>query len=326
MAILLVKIEDERSLPLNEFFDYNGYCYASTRSRAKTKGQAIDMANFYEAAINTERLHDIPVVFVSVDQEMARVLGWYRRAEIFNKIHTPSLFLEGNIRSRAGDAVWQTKEDQTHTLKWNFPKHIYEIIEEEDATFLPLMRMIEEFSGKNQMIRYHSAKVNTVPKLMQTTSSCREACVQWANLIMEEKCQDIRDIKTLEAYAKKLCEKDRKDSDGYYYLALASYHLGFVKEGLKQIKKALQLEPDASDLIALRGLLLISRGYVEEGAVSLHEAFEKSQYEFYLVLEGRAYLIAGKIEKARACFAQVQDKDFLTNSSDFYHNMVTESQ
>ncbi len=303
MAILLVKIEDERSLALNEFYDYKGCCYASTRSRQKPRGKVIDMTNFYEAAVNTNVLHEIPVVFVNVENEQATVLGWYKKSEIFSKMHTPSLFLEGNIKAYTSDAVWLPEALHTHTIKWDFPKHIYEVIEEEDAKFLPLQKMITEYAGENQMIRYHSAQTHTIPEYLKNISSCRAACQDWANLVLEEKCQDIRDIKTLEAYARKLCEKDRKDSDGYYYLALASYQLGFVKEGLKQINKALQLEPDASDLTALKGLLLVSKGHVEDGADKLHQAYEKSQYELYLTLEKRARM--------------------LTNSSDFYHILNT---
>ena len=35
MAILVVRIEDASTLLMNEFFDYNGRCYALTRSSAQ---------------------------------------------------------------------------------------------------------------------------------------------------------------------------------------------------------------------------------------------------------------------------------------------------
>ena len=246
MAILLVKIEDEKSLALNEFFDYCGYCYASTRSREKPDSKVIDMTFFYDAAVNTEVLHDIPVIFVSVEKEVATILGWYQKAEIFNKMYTPSLFLEGNIKAHTTDCVWLPKQAQTNTLHWTVKNQLYEVIEEEDARFRSLQKLIKEYSGENMLLRYHTASSHTIPNMMKDISLCKVACEQWATLVTSEKCQDIRDLKTLEAYAKKFCEKDRKDPDGYYYLALADYHLGFVKEGLKQINKALQLEPDAS--------------------------------------------------------------------------------
>jgi len=311
MAILLVKIEDEKSLPLNEFFDYSGFCYASTGPRDHSADKVIDMADFYDADINTKILTDIPVVLVSVENDTAAVLGWYAKAEIFSDIHTLSFFLEGNIKAYTSDCVWLPDSGKKHTLGWFAKKKIYEVIEAEDARYPQLQQWIKGYSGGNQLRRYYTAVPHTIPKALQDITHCREACRQWAELVTKEECQDIRDLKTLEVYAKKLCEKDPKDSDGYYYLALACYHLGFVKEGLKQIGKALRLEPEASDLIALKGLLLVSRGYVEDGAAQLHQAWEISGYETYLLMEGRAYMIEGKADRAYDCFKQIGDENLL---------------
>lgn len=312
MAILLIKIEDEKSLAFNEFFDYGGYCYATSRSRLKPGDKVIDMTSFYDAAVNTKTMHDIPVIFVS-EEEKVRIIGWYEKAEIYSEMLTPSLFLEGNVKAYTTDSVWLPKEKQTQTIHCFMRNQLYEVIEEEDARYPSLKRLISEYSGENQVIRYHSAEVHTIPKALQDLTYCKQACEQWAGLVTAEECQDIRDLKTLETYAKRLCQKDRKNPDGYYYLALACYHLGFVKEGLKQINKALQLEKEAdnSDLIALKGLLLVSRGYVEEGAAHLQEAYEKSNYEGYLLMEGRAYMMMNKVDKAYDCFKQIEDEDML---------------
>ncbi|MDO4976612.1 MAG: hypothetical protein Q4E53_05040 [Eubacteriales bacterium] len=311
MAILLVKIENENSLAFNEFFDYAGFCYASSRSREKSDGEAIDLSTFYEATVSTQELHDVPVVFARVEDDRAQVIGWYQKAEIWNQMYTPSLFLEGNIRAYSSDVIWLPEEAQTTTVRWFVKSYIYEVIEEEDARFAPLRRLMNEYGGKNRMMRYHTAETHTIPAAMKDISSCKAACEQWAGLVTAEECQDIRDLKTLEAYAKKLCEKDRKDPDGYYYQALACYHLGFVKEGLKQMNKALQLEPEASDLLALKGLLLVSKGYVDDGAMHLHKAYEKSEYEGYLLMEGRAYMMFGKVDRAYDCFQQTEDESLL---------------
>ncbi len=315
MAILLVKIEDEKSLAFNEFFDYNGYCYGATCSRKRTDDNIIDMTSFYEATITTESLKDIPVVFVSVETEEAKeeanVLGWYKKAEIFSEMRTPSLFLEGNILAKSQDAVWLPKEEQTRHFYWFARKQFYEVIEEEDIRFLPLQKMMREYSGKNQMLRYHEASPFVQTQGRKDLKFYQLACEQWASLVIEEKCQDIRDIKTMEAYAKKLCEKAPKDPDGYYYYALACYHLGLVKEGIKQINKALNLEEDASDLIALKGMLLVSRGYAEDGANLLHEAYLISADETYLLTEGRVWMIAGKADLAYDCFDRIEDKSLL---------------
>ncbi len=311
MAILLIKIEDEHSLAFNEFFDYNGYCYACTRSRTNPDETVIDMTSFYEAAVNTEALLDVPVAFAFVANELATVIGWYQKAEVSAKMHTPSLFLEGNAKAYASDAVWVPEEAQNLTLHWFAGEQMYEVIEEEDARYGVLDRYMKGYSGQNQMMRYHNAGVHTVAKVLRDKKACREACERWASLVVEGECQDIRDLKTLEAYAKRLSAREMKNPDGYYYQALACYHLGFVKEGLKQINKALKLEPEASDLIALKGLLLVSKGHMEDGAAHLHTAYEKSDYDLYLFMEGQAYMMAGKVYKAYDCFAMMEDQSLL---------------
>lgn len=308
MAILLVKIEDVHSLAFNEFFDYCGACYASTRSRESTEEHAIDMADFFDAAVNTETLSAVPVVFVAEEKGTVSILGWYRKAEIYSEIQVLSFFLEGNIRAEAGDCVWLPSEAKTPSLRWAAGAQLYEVIEEEDARFRTLQEFMESYAGENQMLRYHTAPYLTELRVMKDPAALRDACAEWAGLVAAEKCQDIRDLKTLEIYARRLAEIDRGDSDGYYYLALADYHLGFTKDGIKQINKALRLEPEASDLIALKGLLLVSRGYAADGAALLHEAFAKSGYELYHFMEGRAYMMAGKLDLAYDCFKQIKEE------------------
>ena len=64
MAILVVRIEDVSTLLMNEFFDYNGRCYALTRSRKENTDVCINLEDFYEGTVQSESLEDIPVVFV----------------------------------------------------------------------------------------------------------------------------------------------------------------------------------------------------------------------------------------------------------------------
>ena len=64
MAILVVRIEDASTLLMNEFFDYNGRCYALTRSRKENTDVCINLEDFYEGTVQSESLEDIPVVFV----------------------------------------------------------------------------------------------------------------------------------------------------------------------------------------------------------------------------------------------------------------------
>lgn len=63
MAILVVRIEDDSTLLMNEFFDYNGVCYGLTRSREKNDEICINLEDFYEGTVQSECLTDVPVFF-----------------------------------------------------------------------------------------------------------------------------------------------------------------------------------------------------------------------------------------------------------------------
>ena len=111
MAILVVRIEDVSTLLMNEFFDYNGRCYALTRSRKENTDVCINLEDFYEGTVQSESLEDIPVVFVKAQDGGWAVIGYYKRAEVRKKIMRPSLFLEGNIRADVREA-WLFSEDE----------------------------------------------------------------------------------------------------------------------------------------------------------------------------------------------------------------------
>ena len=91
MAILVVRIEDASTLLMNEFFDYNGRCYALTRSRKENTDVCINLEDFYEGTVQSESLEDIPVVFVKAQDGGWAVIGYYKRAEVRKKIMRPSL-------------------------------------------------------------------------------------------------------------------------------------------------------------------------------------------------------------------------------------------
>ncbi len=118
----------------------------------------------------------------------------------------------------------------------------------------------------------------------------------------------------MELYAKQAITLTRKDPDGFYYLAMASYQLGFAKQGLKAIGKALELEPDAADLLAQKAFLLVSRGYVSQGADTFHQAFDQSGEEDYLLWEGKTRILAGQPEQGYDCFRKITDKKMLEDA------------
>ena len=83
--------------------------------------------------------------------------------------------------------------------------------------------------------------------------------------------------------------------DGYYYKAMAEEQLGFVKEGLRSVNRALQLEPDGADIIALKANLLAAMGSYEDAAALYSESFDISGDESYLLVKGRVLLMLSLI-------------------------------
>ncbi len=314
MAILLIKIEDTASLALNEFFDFNGHCYALAGSRSGEASEAFRMEEFYEATRDTERLEEIPVFFVSGEGADSRILGWYKRAEVTRKLQVPSLFLQGNVRADAGDVILLPEKDRSVTLEMQAPGRLWEVAEEEDMRFDLLQKLLKKDPEENAFLRYAKAAVRLEPKLLKQPEACLNYCGQLAEVLLNDQCRDLSEIKLLEAYAAKMKEKQPKNPDGYYYHALACCHLGFFREGMKSVRKALELEPEAADLRALKGMLLAEKGYYGDSAACLHEAFEISQEEEYLLLEGRVYSMAGQMNKAYECFAAIQNQELLDNA------------
>ena len=133
MTILIVNIEDKASLALNEFFDYNGYCYGLTCKREYSDNKPIDFEDFYEATITMDSLEDIPVVYVSSKDGNYTVLGWYRNATDYNKIQHPSFFLEGNIIARSCDAFLMPSDRNDLVIKCNISDKNYEVIDNLDS-------------------------------------------------------------------------------------------------------------------------------------------------------------------------------------------------
>lgn len=314
MAVLLVKIEDTASLALNEFFDFNGRCYAYAGSRAAGQREDFRMEEFYEATMYTDVMEQIPVFFVTGEGVEATVLGWYKKAKITRKSRNVSLFLEGNIEAVISDVVLLPEKNRTVKIDWQTPAQLYEIVEEEDMRYEKLQRLLKTDPEKNVFLRYAYAPAKLEPKLVKQPDTCLQYCAKLAEVLLQDQCQDISEIKLLEQYAKKAMEKKRKDPDGYYYHALACCHLGFFKDGMKSIQKAIELEPEAADLKVLKGMLLVEKAYYKDSAACLHEAYEKSKEEEYLLLEGRVLSMAGHMDKAYECFAAIQDKTLLENA------------
>lgn len=314
MAILLIRIEDTASLMLNEFFDYNGHVFALAGSREEEKREEFRMEEFYEATMDTDVLEDVPVFFVAGEGAATVVIGWYKKAKISRKIQNVSLFLEGNVEAAISDAVLLPEKDRKTKIQWQTPGQLYEVVEEEDMRFDLLKTLLQKEPEENAVLRYAYTPVKLDPKLVKQPDICLKYCSTLAQLLVQDQCQDISEIKLLEQYAKKVTEKKRKDPDGYYYHALACCHLGFFREGIRSVQKALELEPEAADLAALKGMLLFEKCYYEDSAACFRQAYEQSGEEEYLLMEGRVCSAAGWMDKAYECFAAIQNKELLDHA------------
>ncbi len=310
-AILAVKVEDPRSLKLNEFFDYDGKCYALTRSRTLTDKVCIDLADFYEGTVRSEVMPGVPVVFITEDEEgNDAVCGWYRSADVFREIRRPALFLEGNVVCKTADAVLMP-ESEWLPSSVVFGSRLYHVIEDGDMIFALMKAMMDGYTGTNECLRGDHIRSNTEASYRRSYDACIDRCSELAMDLMDDKCEDIRGIKALEAYARQAVTLSGRQADGHYYLAMALYQLGKAKSGVKAVEKALAIEPDAADIIALKGNLLVSMGYADEGAAHLHEAWQISEDEDYLLQEGRIYMFAGRMDKAVECLKKISDPAIL---------------
>lgn len=311
MAILVIKIEDPSTLRMNEFFDYDGRCYGLSRSRMQNGEKCINLEDFYDGTVRSEEIRHVPVVFVMKREEQFYVAGWYREAAVCRNICRPSFFMEGNVIADARDA-WLLPEDAwTYALDCRFGRNQYEVIEMDDSRYQPLWAWLTSYSGKNAFLRYALVDISIDGKARRDYDFCIEKCTGLAQRLMADNCQDIRDIRELEAYAQQACILNRRSADGYYYLAMAAHQLGQVKKGIKAIGKALNLEPEAPDILAMKGNLLVSMGYIEEAARLFHEAWLAEGDEDYLILEGRAWMFKGQMDRAIQCFRKVSNKQAL---------------
>lgn len=311
MAILVVRIEDVSTLLMNEFFDYNGRCYALTRSRKENTDVCINLEYFYEGTVQSESLEDIPVVFVKAQDGGWAVIGYYKRAEVCKKIMRPSLFLEGNIRADVREAWLFSEDERKQIFAAHFGERYYEVVEDDDARYQPLMACMTDNPGQNSLLRYDCVDIFLQSTIRNQYEACLAECERLASALMCETCTDLREIKRLEVCGRQAAVLNGREADGYYYEAMADEQLGRVRQGMKAIEKALRIEPEGADLMALKGQLLVGMGKADAAAQWFHKAWYESGDDDYLMLEGRAWLLDEKPDDALDCFKKISDKGLL---------------
>ena len=151
-------------------------------------------------------------------------------------------------------------------------------------------KMIEDYSGANSMKRFDSLTVSVSRQDILTKAKrenkkpldiCIEQCTALAERLMNDEIENIIEIKVLWEYAKLAVTYNSRSADGYYYQAMAEEQLGFVRQGLKSIDKALKLEDDGDDMYALKGNLLMAYGKIEEAVKMYRLANEIHPMEDY---------------------------------------------
>lgn len=326
MAILVVKLENEASLMMNEFFDYNGNCWALTRTRGSRQNECIALEDFYECTIRTAWVDAIPVIFVLENQ----IIGWYKTAKVFRNLQIISAFLEGNVCARSLDVCLLSKTERQPWDYFEFKDKMYQVIEDSDECYTQLLDMIESENHRFVSIRFDivdsfysgdrvrmaaNAERNNVQALGGATALMRDYCLgqsaEIAERVMNDQCMDIRELKTMYQYANQAVTFDKNSADGWYYLAMACEHLGFIKEGFKAIDRALKIESDGDDLLALKGHLLFALGKYEASAEHYEEAYAIQPVDGYLMCVGQAWYVMGNVDKAYKAYQRVKDKDVL---------------
>lgn len=316
MAMMAVRLEDEASILMNEFFDYHGFCYALSASRNGHRSECAALEDFYECTVQTTWLDDIPVVFILNDQ----VIGWYKKARIYRENQVVSVFLEGNICAKTLDAVLLPKASRISGKDFNLQSAYYEIIENDDERYALWMRRIKSVT-KGLPVRYELADTFYSQDKLRLLSSanrnheklnyCIERCTYYARRLMEDQCQDIREPKTMLLYARQAVIYDRESVDAWYYQAMACEQLGFIKDGLKAIEKALTMEPDADDLMALKGHLLFAKKEYLAATQCYEAAWQSQPLDGYLIQLGQTWFVTGNVDAAYKAFKRVQDRALL---------------
>lgn len=356
MAIMAVKIEDCASLRMNEFFDYNGCCYAVSRSRASSCVNGAELEDFYECTVLTDWIEGVPVIFLCGKSQLTEtggkavepdsgevrdaelfVCGWYRQAKIYRTVRRPSLFLEGNIEARALDAVllptarWIPAGEVFSAPEMMFCEKLYKVIEEDDTCHDRVWDMVSSDSVAGVPVRYDlyeahidkqglngagrsAASGGAERKRRAQYEFCIERCQDYASRLMSDGCDNIGEIRTLREYAQLAVLYGAKQADGYYYEAMADEQLGFVRDGLKAINRALELEPDGADLLALKANLLTAYGKYEEALALYSESYDISGDESYLMMKGIVYFIIGNVDAAYKTYRQIENKTLLADA------------
>jgi len=327
MAIMVVNIEDDSTLMMNEFFDFNGCCYGISRSRHDDDCIPAYLEDFYECTVRTQWVEGFPVVFVENTEEGADIIGWYHAAKIYRDIQRISLFLEGNIEAKSVDAVLLPKESRILFSAFHFREKGYEVVEIDDNRYHQLENIIDNYHGKTIPFRYDvvdypleknkirdAGRCQTRGKKLdfkRMSKYCITKCEMLARNIMEDACKDISEIKGLLEYANLAVLYDKASADGYYYQAMADEQLGFLKKGLKAIEKAISLEEASADLLAQKANLLVIQKRYKEAIHFYEEAYGLDGDEVYLVLTGKVYRLAGNVDMAYKTFQKVTDQDIL---------------
>ena len=337
MAVLLVRVEEQATLPMNEFFDYDGCCWALSRSRYASGTECIRLEDFYDSDVRAQEIAPVTVLFVCKAEDKRddgwvmigekedrwQACGWYRDARVFRNLQLPSLFLEGNIKADSRKVVLLPEKDR-FPVQCSFKTEAggflgrrqeeetwYEVIENLDSRYTELQQRIDAYKGQGVFLSFGQVQVRPDSSVLRSYETCIDRCSELAGALMSDECADIREIKELLLCAEKAASLRRNDPDGHYYLAMACYHLGQVKKAAKAVGKALALEPDASDIMALKASILVSMGHIPQAADLFHAAWLEEGDEDYLIMEGRTYMNAGQMDKAHACFKKVSDEQLL---------------
>jgi len=255
------------------------------------------------------------------------MIGWYQTAKIYRDIQQISLFLEGNIVAKSVDAVLLKKESRIAFPSFHFWDKMYEVIESDDNRYDQLKEIIDHYHGQTTLFRYDVVNYPLEKNKIRAAGSrgakgksldfksmnryCIAKCEVLASRLMGDACEDISEIKGLLEYAKLAVLYDKESSDGYYYQAMADEQLGFVKQGLKAIEKAISLDGAKDDLLAQKGNLLVIQRQYQEAIHYYEEAYGLEGDELYLVLAGKTYSLIGNVDMAYKTFRKIVDPNIL---------------
>jgi len=133
---------------------------------------------------------------------------------------------------------------------------------------------------------------------------------------------DDKDEQSALRYFKSEAEKNPRDVDALFGLAMTQAKLGQMADAFTNFNRALQLSPKDPDVLRGLGKSLVNTGRAAEAVGVLEKAYAADENDLETAMSlGRAYEQTGNYSAALAVFQKAEEKN--SNDENIYYNLAT---